>query len=215
MIIKVNLQAPEFSPIQKAGEVIKRGGIIIFPTDTVYGLGCNAFHIPAIKTIFHIKERSIHKPLPVLINGPNQLAGLISGRISSLARELIEVFWPGALTLILPANERIPNLVTGGTKKIGVRMPKCKLVLDLISLTQLPLIGTSVNVSGKAMPNEMSRVIDMWECKVDLILNAGDMEKVCASTVVDLTVCPPKIVREGAIETKRLYPYFKKIQRSN
>jgi len=215
MIIKVNLQAPDFSAIQKAGEVIKRGGIVIFPTDTVYGLGCSAFHIPSIKNIFRIKKRSIHKPLPVFINGPDQLAGLISGRISSLAKELIEVFWPGALTLILPANDQVPDLVTGGSKRIGVRMPQCKLVLDLISLTQLPLIGTSVNVSGKAMPNAMSRVIDKWEYKVDLILNAGDKEKVCASTVVDLTVCPPKIIREGAIGTKRLYPYFKKIQRSN
>ena len=213
MIIKINPQVPEFKSLQKVGDIIKKGGIVIFPTDTVYGLGCNAFHIPALKTIFRIKKRSIHKPLPVLINNPDQLADLISGQISSLAKELIEVFWPGALTLIFPANDGIPDLVTGGTNKIGVRMPQCKLILNLISLTQLPLIGTSVNVSGKSMPSEVNEIIDTWESKVDCILNAGDMEKVCVSTVVDLTVYPPKIVREGAIEIKRLDPYFKKIQR--
>ena len=215
MVIKIDPQNPELSSLQKAGEVIKRGGIVIFPTDTVYGLGCNAFYEPAIKTIFSIKKRSAHKPLPVLINGPDQLAGLISGRIPPLAQELIEVFWPGALTLILPANKRLPNIVTGRAKTIGLRMPKCKLVLNLISMSCFPLIGTSVNVSGKAMSKKMSWIIAEWEPKVDLILNGGDMEKVSASTVVDLTVYPPKIVREGAIEAQQLYPYFKKNQGSN
>jgi L-threonylcarbamoyladenylate synthase len=212
MIIKVNPQHPELSALKTASEVIRGGGIIIFPTDTIYGLGCNAFHGPALEAVFQLKTRPVHKPLPVLVNGSAQLNDLISGPLSPLAKKLIRKFWPGALTLILPASQQVPDMVTGGTHTIGVRMPDCTLILDLITLTQVPLIATSVNVSGCPASGKISKIITEWASKVDLILDGGDDESTSASTVLDLTVHPPKIMREEAIGSQQLQPYLGEIR---
>jgi L-threonylcarbamoyladenylate synthase len=210
-IIKVDPCRPEASAIQRAAEVVIGGGLLIFPTDTVYGLGCSAFHEPGLERIFSMKERPAGKPLPVLVSEPDQLANLdlICGPVSPLAQEIIREFWPGALTLIFPASDRIPNLVTAGTKTIGVRMPKCRLVLDLIAHTRLPLVATSVNISGMPVLQEMSHLIAEWVPKVDLILDGGAAQGGIASTVLDLTTHPPKLLREGAISAQRLQRYLK------
>ncbi|MEW5801397.1 MAG: L-threonylcarbamoyladenylate synthase [bacterium] len=197
---------PEAGAIQRAAEVVKRGGLLIFPTDTVYGLGCSAFHEPALERIFSLKERPLGKPLPVLVSGLEQLTCLIRGPVSPLAKKVIREFWPGALTLIFPASDRIPDLITAGTKTIGVRMPGCQSILDLITLTRLPLAATSVNISGMPVVQEMSRLIAEWAPKVDLILVGGTGG--IASTVIDLTVHPPKLLREGAISAKKLQRYL-------
>jgi len=212
-IIKVDPRQPEASVIQRAAEVIINGGILIFPTDTVYGLGCSAFHEAGLERIFAMKERPTGKPLPALVSGPDQLPDLIGlnlicGQVSPLAQEIIREFWPGALTLIFPASDRIPNLITGGTKTIGVRMPKCQLLLDLIGLTKLPLVATSVNISGMPALQEMNHLTTEWAPKVDLILDGGISQGGIASTVLDLTTHPPKLLREGAISVQRLQRYL-------
>lgn len=210
-IIKVNPCQYESSIIQRAAEVVREGGLLIFPTDTVYGLGCSAFHEPGLERIFSMKERPAGKPLPVLVSGPDQLSdlNLIGGPVSPLAQEIIQEFWPGALTLIFTASDKIPALITGGTKTIGVRMPRCQLILDLITLTRIPLVATSVNLSGMPALQEMSLLTTEWAPKVDLILDAGPVvEGGIASTVLDLTLHPPKLLREGAISAKRLQRYL-------
>ena len=212
MIVKVNPQNPELPALKMASEVIRGGGIIIFPTDTIYGLGCNAFHRPALEAVFQLKSRPVHKPLPVLVNGSTQLDDLISGPLSPLAKNLIRKFWPGALTLILPAGRQVPDMVTGGTHTVGVRMPDCALILDLITLTQVPLIATSVNVSGCPASGRVDKIITEWASRADLILDGGDAETSSASTVLDLTVHPPKIMREEAIGSRQLQPYLEEIR---
>jgi len=209
-VIKVDPCHPERPVIQKAAAVVDGGGLLIFPTDTVYGLGCSAFHEEALERVFFMKERPAGKPLPVLVSGLEQVIDwdLIIGPVSLMAREIIQEFWPGALTLIFPASDRIPDLITGGTETIGLRMPKCQLLLDLITRTRIPLVATSVNISGMPALQEMDRLIAEWAPKVDLILDGGPVRGGVASTVLDLTVHPPKLLREGAISAKRLQHYL-------
>lgn len=207
-ILKINPTSPDLSILQKGGEVIQGGGVFIFPTDTIYGLGCNVFNESAVKTIFKIKQRSAQNPLPVLINRIEQLSYLINEPLSEIAKNLIKNFWPGPLTLILPANSHIPESVTGGTKTIGVRMPNSPFVLSLISYTRVPLIATSVNISGQPPLNESKEIIAQWKSKVDLILDGGDVKNQLASTIIDLTVSPPHLIREEAIGAQQLQPYF-------
>ena len=211
IIIKVNPNNPSGFDIQKAAEIINSGGTFIYPTDTIYGLGCSAFNEEAVKHIFYLKKRPSQKPMPVLVNGPKMLRELISEQISPDTQKLIKNFWPGALTLILPATHKISKLITGGNKNIGLRMPNCKLLLDLISYTQTPLIATSANISGDQTTKSIKKIIAEWGHKVDLIFDGGEVINPLASTVIDLTVHPPKILREGAIGAKKLQHYLTEI----
>ncbi|MEW6379909.1 MAG: L-threonylcarbamoyladenylate synthase [bacterium] len=207
-VIRVDPHRPEPSSLRKAAQVIREGGLVIFPTDTLYGLGCSAFHEPCLDRIFSLKERPSAKPLPVLVSGPGQLAELIRGPVSALAHDIIQEFWPGALTLIFQAADRVLARITGGTKTIGVRMPGCQLTLDLINLARVPLAATSVNISGRPVHQEMRSMIAEWAPKVELILDAGAVQGNLASTVLDLTTHPPRLLREGAISARRLHRYL-------
>ncbi|MCL6583149.1 MAG: threonylcarbamoyl-AMP synthase [bacterium] len=208
-VVRIDLHSREPAKLKMAAQIIQKGGLLIFPTDTIYGLGCSAFHEPSLERIFSIKGRPASKPLPTLVSGPSQLADLIAGQISDLAKEIIQEFWPGGLTLVFPAGEKVPAMISGGSGTIGLRMPNCQLVLDLIDLVQLPLVATSVNRSGQPGLRDINKIIAEWAPFVDLILDAGPLPDSPASTVLDLTTQPPKLLREGAVSAQRLSRYLK------
>ena len=182
--------------IQKANQIIKGGGTIAFPTDTVYGLAADVFENDAIRKIYAIKERSMLKALPVLIANMGQLERIIS-EMKESAMILAEAYWPGPLTLILPKAQGLPELLSPYST-IGVRMPDYPLTLELLETTG-PLATTSANLSGESNPRTAQDVLDQLGGRIDLLLDGGETPGAKPSTVVEVTTTEIKVLREGPI----------------
>ena len=188
---------PQAIPTAKA--TLRRGGIIAFPTDTIYGLAADVFTPAAIQRIYTIKGRSKEKAIPVLIGTFDQLLPLVQ-TIDERALRIINAFWPGPLTLVLQKNERIPTELTD-YPTVGLRMPNHSFTLSLIKETG-PLATTSANLSGAVNPADVEGVIAQLGEQVDLILDGGPTSGPIASTVVDLSGPEIKILRAGQITLK-------------
>jgi len=187
--------------LNRAQEVITSGGVVAFPTDTVYGIGVSAFNEEAIKKIYHIKQRSHLKAIPILLADPEELSQ-VTTQIPPMAREIISRFWPGALTLILPGLSTLPkNLST--TQTIGVRIPDDNLTRELLRRSG-PLAATSANLSGELSALSAFEVLDQLEGKIDLVLDGGPAQGGQASTVLDLTGEEPRILRKGPISLEEI-----------
>jgi len=183
--------------IEKAVEILRGGGVIAFPTDTVYGIGADAFNALAVKRVFEIKNRPMNLPLPLLISSTEQLS-VLAGDISELAWFLIKRFWPGGLTLILPkADSLAPHLGSGSN--VGVRQPNHPVCLALIQRLGNPIIGTSANISGRPAALTASEVREHLEGKLDFVLDGGRCPGGKESTIVDVTGEQPIILRPGII----------------
>lgn len=185
-------------------EIIKRGGVFIFPTETIYGLGCDATNDEAVQRLLDIKGRNgdAYKPPPVLIAGAEQL-NLLVETIPDGARELIEQNWPGSLTLVLPARPDLSPLLTGGAGTIGVRETGNAIARALCEQSGVPLIATSANFSGAsgraAMPQTLDDIPQALKDKVDVVIDGGVVGG-APSTVVDCTVSPFRVLRQGAVK---------------
>ena len=188
--------------IARAIEVLRRGGVVAFPTDTVYGLGASIFLPRAVERVFELKGRSRHQPLPVLVGGLDQVLRLAS--LPPQAVALAERFWPGALTLVLAALEAVPELVTAGSGKVAVRQPHHPTPLALIAGLGVPITGTSANLSGHPPARTAEEVRGQMKEKIDLVLEGGPTPGGRESTVVDLTGQAPLVLREGAIPQKEI-----------
>jgi L-threonylcarbamoyladenylate synthase len=182
--------------ITTAQAIIAKGGLIVFPTDTLYGLACDYRNINAIQKIYEAKGRSAAKALPVLIANLPQLT-LLSQNFSLLAQRLIEEYWPGPLTLILPKLENLPAILTP-YPGLAVRMPAHPFALELLSKTG-PLAVTSANLSDHPNPLDAQGVLDQLIGKVDLLLDGGALTASPGSTIVDCTTDHVKLIRQGVI----------------
>ena len=193
------------STISKAKSVLGHGGVIVIPTDTVYGISV-AYNDPiAIDKIYAIKQRSKEKALPILIGSTHQLA-LITASIPKAAQRLIEAFWPGALTIILPKRQDLPlNLSEYPT--IGVRMPDYTFTRDLLCVCG-PLATTSANLSGGPNPTSVEEATAQLQQGVDLFLDGGQTAGDIPSTVVDCSGEEILILREGLISSNRIFEYI-------
>lgn len=179
-----------------ASQIIKRGGVVVYPTDTVYGLGCDPFNIEAVRRIFEVKgERE--KPLPVLVSGIELVEKI--AHLSDRARNLAEKFWPGPLTLVVPKKQALPDVVTRGLDSVGVRMPCHDVAMELTRLSNGFLIGTSANKTGRKSSQTAQEAAEQIGEKVDLILDGGATPLGMGSTVVDLTSGKLRVLREGPI----------------
>ena len=182
--------------ISEAIEIIQSGGMIVFPTDTVYGVGVSAFNESAIDKIYQVKERSKNKAIPILVGDPAQLSR-ITPPSGDQVKRIMDKFWPGALTLILQMLSDLPdNLSSTGT--IGVRIPNYKFTQDLLLQTG-PLAVTSANLSGESSAKTAEEVYGNLGGKIDLILDGGKSTGGIASTVLDCTKPEPVILRSGPI----------------
>ncbi len=202
MQIKVNPHSFTDEQILPAAAILQSGGICAFPTETVYGLGANAFDEAAIAKIFKAKGRPQDNPLIVHVADRAQLSDICIS--SPLAETLMDHFWGGPLTLILPKTERVPNAVTAGLPTVAVRMPSHPVAETLIRLSGIPVAAPSANLSGKPSPTRASHVLADMEGRADCIIDGGNCLWGVESTVLDLTVSPPAILRPGAVTKEEL-----------
>ena len=189
---------PQPDLIREAASIIKKGGVVAFPTRSLYGLGADAFCKSAVEKIFAMKRRSHDKPILIFINRKCELARFVR-YIPPVALHLMEVFWPGKITIIFKASDIVPINLTAGTGKIGIRLPEHPVALAIADAVKYPVTGTSANLSENRGCSSISELDSRIEEKLDLILDAGSLKGGIGSTVVDVTGDYPKILREGKI----------------
>ncbi|MCU0240502.1 MAG: L-threonylcarbamoyladenylate synthase, partial [Pyrinomonadaceae bacterium] len=186
-----------------AAECIKKGGIVAFPTETVYGLGANVFDTQAIEKIFVAKQRPNDNPLIAHIANLNQI-NLLASEINETAKKFIDAFFPSALTLVLPKRDGVPLIATANLQTIGVRMPNHKLAQNFLEMCETPIVAPSANLSGKPSPTDWQAVFEDLNGKIDCILQGETTEIGLESTVVDCTSEIPLVLRTGAITLEQL-----------
>ena len=195
----------QFQEISHQAKIIlKDTGIIIFPTDTFYGLGADPFSAKAIHKIFQVKNRAADKALLVLLADKEDVDLFSDVEISAIAKTCMDAFWPGSLTLLFEAGKDLPRELTAGTGKIGLRLPGNADTRKLISNIGHPITAPSANLSGDPEPENVAQIADEIKNRVDLILDAGPAPGGKASTVLDTTVTPPILLREGAISRAKI-----------
>lgn len=187
--------------IDFAANILINGGIGIFPTDTVYGLGCNALNTEAINQLFVLKNRDYSKPINVLISNLDMLTNLVAN-ISYIEEVLIRNFWPGALTIIFDKKDSVSNILTSNLNTIGIRMPNNPIALELISKTNLPIATTSANISGNNPGIQLSDFYDDFKDKINFIIDFGNSKLQIPSTIVRVNNNDVIILREGSISKK-------------
>jgi L-threonylcarbamoyladenylate synthase len=180
--------------LKLAAEVIQSGGLVVYPTDTLYGLACDALNKEAIARVFKVKKRPISNPLPIAVNDLKMLEKYAF--VDERAEKIAKRFLPGALTIILK-KKALPDILTSGLDSIAIRIPDNKTALKLIGYSGVPITTTSANISGKEPPISVEEVIEQIK-DIDVILDYGGLESRLPSTILDLTG-KPKILREGKI----------------
>ena len=185
--------------LKKAAEVLSAGGLVAFPTETFYGLGANALDPQAVGRVYAVKGRPESKPLLVLVDSVRMLQSLVEG-VPAAARTLMTRYWPGPLTLVFRARGNLAEELTAGTGTVGVRMPAHPVAFGLVRTAGFPVTAPSANLSGEAPPSTAADVQRIFEGKIELILDGGPTKGGLPSTIVDVTVTPPRVVRRGALE---------------
>jgi L-threonylcarbamoyladenylate synthase len=199
-IKKIDPVEPEPEIIREAATIIKQGGVIAFPTRCLYGLGADAFNPEAVERVVKIKQRPEQNPILVLIDSRKQLESLVM-HIPPAADAIMEAFWPGRVTLVLEARNSLPDQLTAQTDKIGVRLPGHPVAAAIVQQVKGPVTGTSANLSGRPGCYRLPDLDRRIAGQADLVLDAGTLIGGIGSTVVDVTVAPPRIIREGAVTT--------------
>lgn len=189
--------------LKQAGYVIRQGGLVAFPTETVYGLGANALDANAVKKIFEAKGRPQDNPLIVHISDIKEIYKLVK-YIPDAAEKFMNEFWPGPMTIILPKTDLIPDVTSAGLSSIGIRMPSNIIANRFIKSSGVPIAAPSANISGRPSPTDVERCIEDLNGRVDLIIGGGMSEFGVESTVIDCTVEPSCILRPGRITLEML-----------
>lgn len=207
MLLPVNIHRPEWSQVRKVAAVIRQGTVVATPTDTVYGLAANPFNQRAVERIFRLKRRPETKPILLLIDEWARL-GPIARIIPDALQPLAERFWPGPLTVIVPANSSLPDVVTAGTGNVAVRCSGSPFIRMLSRALRLPVTGTSANLSGLAPAITPDEVVRQFGARLCYVVDGGRSASRQVSTIVDLTG-KPRVVRAGAIPARALEPYLR------
>ncbi len=189
--------------IKVASKALKEGGLVAFPTETVYGLGANALNARAIQKIFEAKGRPSDNPLIVHISKKEDLLKLVK-EVPQIAEKLMQKFWPGPLTLIFEKSDIVPDIVTGGLNTVAIRMPNSAIALALIEQASVPIAAPSSNLSGKPSPTLAAHVVHDLDGRVDVIVDGGETNIGLESTVLNLTSTPLELLRPGAIGIEAL-----------
>ena len=187
--------------VKKAIGVLRDGGVVIFPTDTAFGIGCRIDNQESMKRLFEIRKRKKNKPVLALVDSIEMAQNYLLPIPKKVKDELVNVYWPGKLTIILQSRkDKVPNLVTGGTGTLGVRFPNSPTILELIKGIGVPIIAPSANFSGERTPFKFEELNPKLVKQVDYVLSGKTSLKRNVSTVIDCTVTPWKILRQGAIK---------------
>jgi L-threonylcarbamoyladenylate synthase len=190
---------PDAPAPRRAVEALRAGGVVVYPTDTVYGLGCDATNPAAVRRVFEIKGRPPDQPVPVLLADVREAFDL--AEVGEGARRLMRRFWPGPLTLVLPSRGVVAEMVTAGTGTVGLRVPDHPVPRALVRACGFPLVGTSANSTGRPAPVSVPQVLSDLDGRVELVLDGGRLRG-RPSTVVDCTGDRPRVIRPGPISAE-------------
>ncbi|MFC1905225.1 L-threonylcarbamoyladenylate synthase [Chloroflexota bacterium] len=206
--VSARLSSRVLRKIEKAADIIKSGGVVAFPTDTVYGLGASPFKREAVDRLYDIKQRPRSSPMPVLLGDESQVDAVATS-VPDFARLLMRRFWPGGLTVVLYKALSFPFIATDGETTIGIRIPNHDIARSLIRLAGVPVIGTSANLSGQ--PNTLTAKDVEYQLggTVDLIVDGGKCPGGVESTVVDVTGPVPVILRRGAVPEEEIIKAYR------
>lgn len=208
-VLSVNFNRDYTDVIAEAVAVLRRGGIIVYPTDTVYGLGANACDWNAVEQVFKIKKQLLTKPLPIVARNMAWVRELAF--VPPKLEDKLLQLWPGATTVVLPKKDIIPKIVTAGQKTVGIRIPDYQFVDKLLGQFGYPITATSANISGEEPTGDIQKVIASFQDKIwkpDLIINAGILLLSQPSTILDLSHVKPKILRVGPSKPEQLLKLF-------
>ena len=208
-IVSVNPKNPKTEAIRQAADIIKNGGVVIFPTRYLYGLGADAQNPEAVERVYQIKRRPLTKPLLILVKALASLDRLVQ-YIPETARQLTDRFWPGDITLVFEAKDTLPPNLTAGSGKIGVRLPQHPVAVALTNAVPNPITATSANPAGLGGCARTADLDSSITDNVDLILDAGTLKGGRGSTIVDVTLDPPVILREGALPASDIWEVLNK-----
>ena len=200
----IKAQNPDSGRI--AADVLKSSGVIVYPTETLYGIAAPALDERAVDRVFEIKGRPKDMPIPLLVKDIDMLAEV--AEVNNRATVLAENFWPGALTLVLNEKGNLPKVITAGTGKVAVRISGHDFVKSLFNYFNQPITSTSANVSGGENLIDIEDIQREFSERVDLIIDSGNIPPSKGSTVLDLTVNPPEILRPGDIKAEVLEEYY-------
>ena len=199
-------ESPDPVVIAAAAAAVLSGEVICFPTASLYGLGADAFNHRAVRRVFEIKRRSPDRPVLVLVDSVDQLKELVA-RVPAIGYEFIKRFWPGKLTLVFRASRAVPDILTAGTGKIGIRMPGHAVARALVAELDCPITGTSANLSGEPGCHRISDLPDSICRAVGMVLDGGSLAGGAGSTVVDISGDQPIVLREGSVPEALIHSY--------
>ena len=201
-LVEINPEEPQPEVLERAAAAVRRGKVAAIPTDALYTLVADPFNLGAVAQVFHAKGREPHRSLPILVGDlmmAEELASELTNRFFILARR----FWPGPLTIIVPASARVPLKLTGNTGRLALRQSRSKIANQLIAMLNHPLISTSANISGRPTCRSGIDVFGMMDGRVDLVIDGGTCSGAGATTV-DITEPYWRLIRAGAIEEKEI-----------
>lgn len=194
---------PDYIKLKEPAKIIKHGGIVVFPTETVYGIGTNGLNEKAVKKLYAIKQRPLSKPISLLVNSIDMI-NEIAKDITKLEYALIKEFFPGPLTIILKKKEIVPDIVTANSDTVGVRMPANEIALKLIEYSEVPIATPSANISGRTSGTNIDDIMKDFDGKVDWCIDDGPSKIGLASTIVQVVNGIPNILRQGAITEEQI-----------
>ncbi len=191
--------------VRKAAEAVVAGQVLLYPTDTIYGLGCDALNPAAVEKVFSIKRRDASNPTLILASDRGMVKKLVAD-ISPLAARLMGTFWPGPLTMLFRAKGDLPDVIRSKEGKIAIRIPANQFCLRVVEAAGVPIVSTSANISGQPAMTEMRQLRKTFLPEVDIFINAGSLPLSAPSTIIDVTGENAVIVREGAIPFNEIEP---------
>jgi L-threonylcarbamoyladenylate synthase len=211
LLLKVDSDKPAPKKIRTAAEIIKSGGLVAFPTETVYGLGADALNPNAVKGLFEAKKRPLDNPPIIHVADPTEVPRLVAA-VPKKAQLLMKRFWPGPLTLIFKRSDIMPKVTTAGLDTVAIRMPKHKVALELIKQSGCPIAAPSANLAGKPSPTTAQHVYEDLNGRINAIIDGGATNIGVESTVLDLSIDPPMLLRPGGTPLEALLDVLSDIQ---
>ena len=210
-VLRVDPARPDEAAIARAADCLRRGGLVAFPTETVYGLGVHALDPVAVRRLFEVKGRPANDPLIVHLDAIDRVHPLVV-RVTETAAALAARFWPGPLTLVLPRSSRVPDEVTAGLNTVAVRVPAHPVAHALLAAAAVPVAAPSANLFSRPSPTRASHVLDDLAGRIDLVVDGGATEVGVESTVLDLSGDVPTILRPGAISIEMLRAILPRVE---
>ena len=204
-------QKPRDEELLEGARILREGGLVAFPTETVYGLGANALDEEAARKIYEAKGRPSDNPLIAHVSAMEEVYPLVS-QVSEKAKKLMDAFWPGPMTLIFPKSDLVPYGTTGGLDTVAVRMPSDPVANRLIALAGVPVVAPSANTSGRPSPTTAQHVLQDMDGRIDMIIDGGPVGIGVESTIVDVSVETPTVLRPGAITMEMLEEVLGEVQ---